>query len=279
VIGLLVCVGRPLGDLADIAKQGAAALELANQYTDFIEAAKRRKPTSPAAEIQQHLFPPRIARVAGAQLAGVLLPTYEVGGDWFDFVENRDGAWLAIADAAGTGPTAAGLGAAALGALRAARRSGEDLVSAVRQIDDTVRRLDNDDFYITALLARWRAATATLTWVNCGHPSAYLVDAEGELSELQAPRHSPLGTGQDGHFTATSRQLRPGERLILLTDGVISRRMEGGGTFGVQGLAEALERADSPTAASTAMAIQQAVTDCWREPLEDDATVVVMAID
>jgi serine phosphatase RsbU (regulator of sigma subunit) len=279
VIGLLVCVGRPLGDLADIAKQGAAALELANGYTDFIEAAKRRKPTSPAAEIQQHLFPPRIARIAGAQLAGVLLPTYEVGGDWFDFVENRDGAWLAIADAAGTGPTAAGLGAAALGALRAARRSGEDLENAVRQMDDTVRRLDNDNFYITALLARWRAATATLTWINCGHPNAYLVDAEGELSELEAPRHSHLGTGRDGDFTATSRQLRSGERLLLLTDGVISRRMEGGGTFGVRGLTEALERADNPTAASTAMAIQQAVTDCWREPLEDDATVVVMAID
>ncbi len=125
VTGLLLCVGTPVASLADVAKQGAAALELANDYTDFIEAARRRKPTTPAAEIQQHLFPPRIARIAGAQLAGVLLPSYEVGGDWFDFVENRDGAWLAIADAAGKGATAAGLGASALGALRAARRSGE----------------------------------------------------------------------------------------------------------------------------------------------------------
>jgi serine phosphatase RsbU (regulator of sigma subunit) len=213
-------------------------------------------------------------------LAGVLLPSYEVGGDWFDFVENRDGAWLAIADAVGTGPTAAGLGAAALGALRAARRSGEDLKSALRQMDETIRRLDNSDFYITALLARWRAATATLTWVNCGHPNAYLVDGDGQLAELQAPQHPALGTGRDGaKFTPTSRQLHPGERLILLTDGVIARRMEGGDEFGMEGLADALERADNPTAASTAMAIQQAVTDCWREPLEDDATVVVMAID
>ena len=280
VTALLVCVGTPLANLADIAKQGAAALELAGDYTDFIDAAKRRKPTSPAAEVQQHLFPPRIARIAGAQLAGVLLPTYEVGGDWFDFVENRDGAWLAIADAAGTGPTAAGLGAAALGALRAARRSGEDLEDAVRLIDKTVRRLDNPDFYITAWVARWRAATATLTWVNCGHPNAYLVDAEGELRELEAPQHTPLGIGGDGASLATtSRQLRPGERLILTTDGVINRRMESGGTFGVDGLRDALGRADNPTAASTAMAIQQAVTDCWREPLEDDATVVVMAVD
>ncbi len=280
VIGLLVCVGTPVASLADIAKQGAAALELANDYTDSIEAAKRRKPTTPAAEVQQHLFPPRIARIAGAQLAGVLLPTYEVGGDWFDFVENRDGAWLAIADSPGTGPTAAGLGAAALGALRSARRSGEDLDGALTAIDETIRRLDHPDFYMTALVARWRAATATLTWVNCGHPSAYLVDVDGSLVVLEGPEHPPLGTGAPRKkFSPTSRQLHPGERLILVTNGIINRRMENDRTFGVDGLKQALERADSPTAASTAMAIQQAVTDCWREPLEDDATVVVMAID
>ncbi len=280
VTGLLLCLGTPLASLADIAKQGAAALELAGDYTDSIEAAKRARPTTPAAEVQQHLFPPRIARIAGAQLAGVLLPSYEVGGDWFDFVENRDGAWLAIADALGTGPTAAGLGAAALGALRAARRSGRDLQNALIAMDETVRRLDHPDFYITALLARWRAATATLTWVNCGHPNAYLVDSEGVLSELEAPEHSPLGTGDPQEtFKLTRRQLHPGERLILVTDGVIDRRMESGATFGVDGLKVSLERAENPTAASTALAIQHSVTDCWREPLEDDATVVVMAIE
>ncbi|MDQ3850412.1 MAG: TetR family transcriptional regulator, partial [Actinomycetota bacterium] len=117
VTALLLCMGTPLTPLEDLARQGAAALELANDYTDFLEAARRRKPPTPAAEIQQNLFPPRISRIQGAQVAGVLLPTYEVGGDWFDFVDNRDGAWLAIADTAGTGPTAAGLGASALGAL------------------------------------------------------------------------------------------------------------------------------------------------------------------
>jgi serine phosphatase RsbU (regulator of sigma subunit) len=280
VLGLLLCVGTPLGSLEDIAKQGAAALELANDYTDFIEAARRRKPTTAAAEIQQNLFPPRIARIAGAQLAGVLLPSYEVGGDWFDFVENRDGAWLAIADSAGKGPTAAGLGASALGALRAARRSGEDLEQALLSMHETVRELGNPDFHVTALVGRWRAATATLTWVNCGHPPAYLVDTDGELIELKGPSHPALGAGPaKPAYESTERQLHPGERLILLTDGITQRRMEDGETFGIDGLREALDRADSPTAASTAMAIQQAVTDCWREPLEDDGTVVVMAID
>jgi serine phosphatase RsbU (regulator of sigma subunit) len=280
VLGLLLCLGTPLASLEDIAKQGAAALELANDYTDFIEAARRRKPTTAGAEIQQNLFPPRIARIAGAQLAGVLLPTYEVGGDWFDFVENRDGAWLAIADSAGKGPTAAGLGAAALGALRAARRSGEGLEQALLTMDETVRNLGNPDFHVTAVVARWRAATATLTWVNCGHPPAYLLDADGELEALEGTTHPALGTGPSNpSYHPSERQLHTGERLILLTDGITERRMEDGGTFGVNGLQQALEQAQNPTAASTAMAIQQAVTDCWREPLQDDGTVVVMAIE
>jgi serine phosphatase RsbU (regulator of sigma subunit) len=280
VTGLLLCIGTPVTALTDIAKQGAAALELANDYTDFIEAARRRKPTTPAAEIQQNLFPPRIARIAGAQLAGALLPSYEVGGDWFDFVENRDGAWLAIADAVDTGPTAAGLGAAALGALRAARRSDQDLEEAVSVMHQTVRRLGNPDFYVTAMVARWRAATATFTWINCGHPSAYLVDPDNQLRELTGREHPALGTGDDERsFEASECELLPGQRLVLVTDGLINRRTQDGGTFGVDGLRRALERADAATAAATAMAIQHAVTDCWSEPLEDDATVVVLAVE
>jgi serine phosphatase RsbU (regulator of sigma subunit) len=279
VTGLLLCLGTPIASLSDIAKQGAAALELANDYTDFIEAARRHKRTTPAAEVQQNLFPPRIARIAGAQLAGTLLPTYEVGGDWFDFVENRDGAWIAIADAAGKGPTAAGLGAAALGALRAARRDGSDLPQALALMHDTVRKLEHPDFYVTALVARWYAATATLRWVNCGHPPAWLVDEPGNLSELTSPAHPALGVDErQPSFRVTERRLNPGERLILLTDGITGRHVEGGGTFGVDGLRRALDTAQNPTAACTAMAIQQAVTDSWQEPLEDDATVVVMAI-
>jgi serine phosphatase RsbU (regulator of sigma subunit) len=279
VTALLLCVGTPVAPLEDIAKQGAAALELANDYTDFIEAARRRKPPTPAAEVQQNLFPPRIARIAGAQLAGGLLPTYEVGGDWFDFVENRDGAWLAIADAFGTGATAAGLGAAALGALRAARRSGHDLEQALGATDETVRRLANPDFYVTALVARWRAPTNTFTWVNCGQPHAYLVDVGGSVNELEGPIHPPLGTGDDKPtFRSTDRQLASGERLILVTDGITERRTEGGGRFGIEGIRRAVEEVQSPTAAATAMAILQAVTDCWREPLEDDGTVVVLCV-
>jgi serine phosphatase RsbU (regulator of sigma subunit) len=279
ITGLLLCVGTPRTPLEDIAKQGAAALELANDYTDIVHSARRRKAPTPAAEVQQNLFPPRIARVSGGQLAGGLLPTYEVGGDWFDFVENRDGSWLAIADAAGKGPNAAGLGAAALGALRAARRSGLDLLDALRSMHDTVLQLGNPEFYVTAIVARWRPATSTFTWVNCGHPSPVLVDTSGNAAELDGPVLDALGQGSPHRtFASTERQMAPGERLIFVTDGITERRIEGGGTFGIEGIRRVVSETQDTTAAATAIALLQGVTDCWREPLEDDGTVVVFRV-
>jgi serine phosphatase RsbU (regulator of sigma subunit) len=106
-----------------------------------------------------------------------------------------------------------------------------------------------------------------------------VIDTAGSLSELEGPVHEPLGKGDDERsFETTARQLASEERLILVTDGITERRTEGGGRFGVDGIRRAVEEAGSPTAAATAMAILQAVTECWREPLEDDGTVVVLCV-
>jgi serine phosphatase RsbU (regulator of sigma subunit) len=280
VTGVLLCIGEPAMPLEDIARQGAAALELADEYTDAVEAARRRKPTTPAAEIQQNLFPPRLSRIAGGEIAGGLLPTYEVGGDWFDFVENRDGAWLAIADGSGRGPTSAGLGAMALGALRAARRGGQDLVEAVSTMHEVVSALGNPDFFVTALIARWYGATKTLRWINCGHPAAYVAGTDGELRPLAGADAPALGS-RDGFPQRPEPgelQLQPGERLILVTDGITHRHTKDGGQFGAEGLQAAVAASGDGSAAATTMAIQRAVASAWEEPLEDDATVVVLAV-
>jgi serine phosphatase RsbU (regulator of sigma subunit) len=144
---------------------------------------------------------------------------------------------------------------------------------------ETVRRLGNPEFHVTALIGRWYAATSTFTWVNCGHPDAFVVDVHGEVTRLDGKIHEPLGVGPDDReFTSASRQFSSDERLILVTDGVTNRKVDGGGTFGVEGIRKAVADSESATAAATAMAILQGVTECWREPLEDDGTVVVLCV-
>jgi len=136
------------------------------------------------------------------------------------------------------------------------------------------------DAVITAVLARWHAPTGTLTWINCAHPAPCLVDRDGRLTELAARAHPALGEGGRRRSPRPAQhRLHPGERLVLVTDGITERRVKGGGRFGLDGLQRAIEDAEAPTAAATAMAIQHAVTECWKEPLEDDATVVVLAIE
>ena len=129
-LSALVFSAPPSGDLAALAARGAAALELAERHTDVLASARRHRECSAAAELQQDLMPPRIAHLEGAEVAGSILPAYDVGGDWIDHCAMADGGWLGVADAVGKGPQASAIGAIALGAYRAARRGGGDLADA-----------------------------------------------------------------------------------------------------------------------------------------------------
>src|SRR3954449_4600495 len=167
--GILLAVGTPRAPLTEVARQGAAALELSNRYTDSFEAVRRSRATSPAAEMQLNLVPcARIVRIGGGDLAGGILASPAVGGDWFDFAENRDGTWLGLADAAGDGPGAAGRAAGPLrpprragrppvspGPLRSARRRGLGLAASAEVIQATVHELA-EEFSVAAVLARWQ---------------------------------------------------------------------------------------------------------------------------
>ena len=72
--GVLLTLGRPRRPLAEIARQAAAAITLADRYTDTFARGQRRKQPLAAAEIQQSLLPPRISRVSGGEMAGHFCP-------------------------------------------------------------------------------------------------------------------------------------------------------------------------------------------------------------
>jgi AcrR family transcriptional regulator len=173
--GVLIAIGARDDALRDLAAEAAAAIALADEYTDAIASVRRVRPTSPAAEIQQNLLPPRILRIAGALVAGNVLPGYDIGGDWFDYAENRDCAWIGIADTEGEGPAAAGLGAVLLGAFRSARHGTSDPGAAVRAMHDVLREVSRGKATAHVTIATWNGATSTIRWVTCGEHAPIVI--------------------------------------------------------------------------------------------------------
>jgi serine phosphatase RsbU (regulator of sigma subunit) len=277
VMGFLLARDRPASDLEAFAGQAALALELASGYTDALHAVRRRKDTRPAAEIQQNLLPPRLARVSGADVAGGVLPGYDVGGDFFDYAGNADGLWLVVADATGKGNSAAAVSSLAIGALRAARRAGAGLQEAARLADEAILALDIQR-YLTAVVGSWDPDGRLLRWINCGHPTPLILRADGRVDELDGERTYPLGIRfTERTFPVLSTPVRPGDRLLLYSDGVSERRTTDGGRIGENGLRAILTELGPRSAATTVRGLQDAVLKASAEPLRDDATLLVVA--
>jgi serine phosphatase RsbU (regulator of sigma subunit) len=277
-LSVLVFSAEPAGDLEALVARGAAALELAERYTDVLASARRHRACSAAAELQQDLMPPRIARLEGAEVACSILPAYDVGGDWIDHCAMPDGGWLGVADAVGKGPQASAIGAIALGAYRATRRGGGDLADAAASIHDALCALDVPDIFMSAVLASWDGPSSSLTWLRCGHPAPAVWHAERGLRELEGGDGPVLGLERlDPPSETACATIAPDELVVLVSDGVLERTAPGREPFGEDGLRRALQAMDAPSAIAAASAILQAVATSYDGPLRDDASVVVLA--
>lgn len=276
-IGVMIAFGRPLHPLLEMARQAAAAVTLADRYTDAFAQAQRRKQPKAAAEIQQSLLPPRVARITGGEVAGNVLPSYEVAGDWFDVIENLDGVWITLADGLGGSTPAAASSAVALGALRASRRSGADITEALVVMHQTLREMPGPRAEMTAVAARWDPSTSEVRVANCGHVDPVILHAGGDVERLRFPKGRGLGGRASPRPIERTSSLESGDRLLMVSDGVVEWG-KGQAGLGVEGVIEAALRSERQTAADTVRQVQTAVLDASDGDLEDDATAVCLSV-
>ncbi len=213
-----------------------------------------------AREIQQRLVPAQLPEVKGYAIEAAYFPAEEVGGDFYQvFAQSEDSQLVVVGDVSGKGLKAAMTGTLALGALRALAYEGLGPAVVLARLNHQQTETQDGGF-ITCICARV-TEQGVITLANAGHLSPYL---NGE--EVSVMSGLPLGISSDETYQEQTFTLAPGDRLTLLSDGVLEAMDAKGELFGF----ERMRAISAKTAAEIAAAAR-------RFGQEDDITVLTLA--
>ena len=251
-----------------IATEAASLIENA-RLVQTEEAARRyQQELSIAASIQQRLMAVTIPEVPFARLAGKNLSCKEIGGDFFDAVNTDQGLAVVLADVSGKGVSAALLASTLQGMIYSQLTAGMPLKEIVTGVNRFFTHKHIGEKYATVLVVRVTAG-GEMEYVNCGHIPPLIV-SNGQI-QRPAEGNPPVGLLPDAVYESAHCQLKPGDRLVLVTDGVTEAENAAGDFFEDSRLEEAAQL-------GTMDDIFAAITKfCQGRPLSDDCTVVELS--
>lgn len=175
-----------------------------------------------ARSVQELMIPHEKLATPGFEVESIYTPANEVGGDFFHVQSTGDGGLLVvIGDVAGKGLKAAMNVSMLMGALR---RTPEQ--SPARILDSLNRVLTGSESFTTCQAA-WFGANGELVLANAGHLPPYL-----NSQEIALPGALPLGVLPDIRYEEVRLYLHPGDRVLLMSDGVVEARRPSGEIFG-----------------------------------------------
>ncbi|MGW5876729.1 PP2C family protein-serine/threonine phosphatase [Nocardiopsis terrae] len=248
------------------------------EYSDSFARLCRTRPMSVAAELQWNLMPPSEFANNQVTISAVLEPAYEVGGDAFDYGIDGDVAHVAVFDAMGHDVTAGLAANLAVAAYRKSRREGATLLETGAAIEATLVEHLGTVRYVTALMADLNMRTGQLTWVSHGHHPPVRIRG-GRLVDLpDCLPGSPLGVDLGLGAALCEEQLRPGDRLVLFTDGITETHDPGGDEFGLDRFVNFIVRhnAEGLPVPETLRRLIHNILSHHGDTLQDDATVLFM---
>ena len=262
--------------------------------SDTYARAKRSHEMALQGELVWAFLAPRTFATERVLVAASIEPAYEVGGDAFDYSLAGDLLHVSLFDAAGHDLAAGLVASVAMASCRSTRRAGGSLAEAATNADQAIASHFSTDRFATALLCDLDLSSGLFRWIPCGHPPPLLIRGSSEVTELYARPRLPLGlSGIDriararrqrgvpppgGPPPVYSEQLRPGDRLLLYTDGMTEGRSADGAPFGIRRLTEfVIGQGSAGTPAPEALRLlNNQVLEHQRGRLSDDATVVVV---
>jgi hypothetical protein len=240
------------------------------RFTDLFEWGQRSQPFSLAAEIQRRLLPASLTCEAGQfTIAGAVEPAGNVGGDTFDYSLDRDTLHVSLTDAMGHAEDAALLATLLVGSLRNSRRSGSTLAEQAAWANAAILRHGRADQFVTGQLLRVDLTTGTGAMINAGHPGPLRV-RDGRVEDIELAADPPFGIVPGINYRVQPVALRPGDRFVIVTDGILERNAATADVFGLLAATGDLHPRE------VVQEITSAVLRAVGGTLRDDATVLCL---
>ncbi len=255
-----------------IASQAATLLENFRMIEAERESALLRKELEIAASIQRQMIPQTLPIIPGVSFEARSVPSLTIGGDFYDILPVDDGFVAILGDVSGKGIPAALLASLVIGMFHAQITSGADILHAVQSINKFVFARAPIEKYLTLVAVRYTTSggAASIQYINGGHVSPVIVRSNGTVETLPES-DLPVGLIESAAFNSQSLTLSPGDRLVLMSDGI----SEGENIQGVQ--FQQAELARSLTPESTLAGLFAALDRfCAGTPQMDDQTVLTI---
>jgi serine phosphatase RsbU (regulator of sigma subunit) len=180
-----------------------------------------------ARDIQRRLVPETLPELEGYEIEAAYFPAEEVGGDFYQVLQTDDAALVVVGDVSGKGLKAAMTSTQALGALRALATEGLGPGALLARLNRQLAETGHEGF-VTCLCARL-SAEGEVTVANAGHLPPY---RNGE--EVLLEPDLPLGLAPDTKYVEQVFRMDGGDRLTVLSDGVVEARDARGELFGFE---------------------------------------------
>jgi len=215
-----------LGNLAII------SIENVRLFREALEKQRLDDELKIAREIQQGLLPQTMPVIAGFEVAGINVPSSQVGGDYFDVVKKSDQEYIiAIGDVSGKGMGAALLMSNLQASLRALAPFESQLPAATSRMNDLTCANTGLDKFITFFWGILNVETSTFRYVNAGHNLPFLLRSDGSVERLDRGGlilgvMKTLTPYEEGEVS-----LNVGDTIFLFTDGVSEAMDENGNDF------------------------------------------------
>ncbi|HEX3869840.1 MAG TPA: SpoIIE family protein phosphatase [Pirellulales bacterium] len=244
--------------LASVACQAAVAVENAQLHEEALERQGMERDLDLAHKVQQGILPSAPPKVAGYEFFDYYGPAKQVGGDYFDYVSLPNSRLaVVLADVSGKGVSAALLMAKLSSEARYCLVSEADPASAMNRLNAIFGRGGWEDRFVTTVMAVIDLVNHTVTLANAGHMAPLLRRKNGKVEDIgDETAGVPLGVDSDYCYGQSQCTLKPGDLMVVYTDGVSEAMGDKGALFGLERI-----RAQVAGASSTPATVGARVLD------------------